>query len=106
MLQLSIMFLLVMAAAFLMGRTPPPGPADEIVWRRVNKVAGVILITIAIGVVGLFLFVLGGIALACADRNWCSCGPEGDAWMLPLFLAFPAFPAGAFLLGVVFRPRR
>jgi hypothetical protein len=52
--------------------------------------------------IGAFLLSLAFIALSCAPRHWCG-GTEGDAWMLPFILGFPALFA---FVGLVFGKSR
>jgi hypothetical protein len=47
--------------------------------------------------IGAFLLSLAFIVLSCAPRNWCG-GTDGDAWMLPFILGFPALFAFVWLV--------
>jgi hypothetical protein len=51
------------------------------------------LVSLAWVAVGLFALVIGGTALMCVGRSFCSRGSDIDAWMLPFILLPVAVPA-------------
>ena len=62
-------------------------------WRVQGGFGRSVAMSVAWVAIGLFALAIGGTALMCVGRGFCSRGSDIDAWMLPFILLPVAVPA-------------
>jgi hypothetical protein len=84
-------FMLMSAVAFVLRM--PLGP------RARGGFGKTAVVSVAWVAIGLFALVIGGTALMCVGRGFCSRGADIDAWMLP-FILLPIVVPAALVVAV------